>query len=68
MTTTALTENALKLSMPDRLDLAALLLDSVPLSAGTALGGVEEAHQRVEEMASGKIKGISLEEFFRDFS
>ena len=68
MTTTALTENALKLSTPDRLDLATVLLDSVPLSAEKTLGDVKEARLRIEELATGKTKGLSMEEFFRDFA
>ena len=62
MVTAELSQTALKLPVEDRLDLARQLIASVappePLDEGMA-----EAVKRLEDMLTGKVRGLTEEEF-----
>jgi putative addiction module component (TIGR02574 family) len=67
-TAEALFVEAMKLPLPDREDLASLLLGSVEKEpADTPLGPEwdEEIARRVEEIRSGVVKTIPIDETFR---
>ena len=62
MLSTELTRTALALSIEDRLELARRLLESV--AAPTPLNdAVAQGIQRIEDVASGKVKGLDEKEF-----
>ena len=63
MVTAELSRTALELPIEDRLELARRLIESVAAPEPTLDDGMAEAVQRVEDVASGKVRGLTEEEF-----
>jgi hypothetical protein len=57
-----ITQTALELPVEDRLELARRLVESVVLPA-TLNGAVAEGIRRIEEVASGRVTGLTEDEF-----
>jgi hypothetical protein len=57
-------QSALQLSWEERLQLARRLIESVGDSQAES-AAVEEGVQRLEDLATGKVIGLSKEEFLR---
>jgi putative addiction module component (TIGR02574 family) len=64
MTLAAVKKLAIKLPPQQRLQLADVLYESLPLLRGSV--GLAELERRADEVISGKVKGIPWEEFKRD--
>ena len=64
MTLSAVKKLVLKLPPKQRIELADVLYDSVPVMPGSV--GLVELEHRAEEVISGKVKSISWEVFQRD--
>lgn len=61
---TALLKEASKLDLPDRAELVSSLLED--LDPEPHCVSDEEALERLEELKSGKVKGLTVEEFWKD--
>ena len=64
MTLAAVKKLAIKLPPKQRLQLADVLYESLPLLRGSV--GLAELERRADEVISGKVKGIPWKEFQRD--
>ena len=64
MSTVELEKSALQLPVAERLQLARRLVESIGDSQ-TEDVAIEEGICRMEDLASGKVKGLSMEEFLR---
>ena len=62
MTTTEFTQQALELPATERLNLARQLVESV-ITPDSLSNKVLEGIQRVNEVASGQVRGLTEEEF-----
>ena len=70
MSIAEISTEALSLSDEDRAELANLILDSLqtaPDPNDSGLDSLSEAKIRGDELASGKVEGISKEEFLNGF-
>ena len=63
MVTAELSRTALELPIEDRLELARRLIESVAAPEPMLDDGMAEAVQRVEDMVTGKVRGLTEEEF-----
>ena len=63
MVTAELSRTALELPIEDRLELARRLIESVAAPEPMLDDGMAEAVRRVEDVASGKVQGLTEEEF-----
>jgi len=61
-------EEVLQMSEGDRATLAETLLDSLrtPQEQEIALAWAKEAERRYDDLKSGRVQGLTLEEFFSD--
>jgi putative addiction module component (TIGR02574 family) len=66
MTLAAVKKLAISLPLKQRLQLADALYDSVPPLRGSV--GIPELERRADEVLSGKVKGISWEQFDRELT
>jgi len=62
MATTELTKQALDLPVEDRLDLARQLVESV-VTPESVFDQVKEGIQRIEDVATGRVVGLTEEQF-----
>ena len=62
MVTAELSQTVLQLPVEDRIELARRLLESVD-GPEPAHPGMVEAIQRIEDMMTGKVRGLTEEEF-----
>ena len=64
MSTVELEKTALQLPVEERLQLARKLVESIGDSRAED-AAIEEGIRRIEDVASGKVKGLTHEEFLR---
>lgn len=63
MGTAELSRAAMDLPVEDRLELARQLIESVATPEPTLDDGMAEAVKRLEDMATGEVRGLTEEEF-----
>jgi putative addiction module component (TIGR02574 family) len=64
MVTAELSRTVLELPVEDRLELARQLIESVAPPAPLLDDGMVEAVKRIEDLVTGKVRGLTEEEFY----